>query len=155
MFKVKAPHDKNTLSQQLKVRHRNSYEISILLEHLKHTKKRSHLDNSSDTALQAETLLRGRVPIWIERGRQVPDLQVLEHIKEACIPEHESVTLIHNKKELAHDIKSWCEGNNWRHVNNEDIIGCEDESVVIFDDILSFENVSRGRKGIVIVSTQG
>ena len=59
-YQVKPVCNSNTLSQQLLVRHRNCFEIAVLMEHFKHTALHGHLDNSNDTLLEKETLPNGR-----------------------------------------------------------------------------------------------
>ena len=59
-YTVKPVSSSNTLSQQLLVRHRNCFEIAVLMEHFKHTSLHGHLDNSNDTLLEKETLPNGR-----------------------------------------------------------------------------------------------
>ena len=80
------------------------------------------------------------------------DLQVLDEIKKRHIQEQDSVTLIHNRQEDT--VVNWCKENQWRLINQEDMVGSEDECVVILDENLSFENGSRARKSLIFVSTQ-
>ena len=58
---VQPPCDSNTLSQQLLVRHRNCFEIALLMEHFKHTSALGgHLDPKYDLPLEKDTLPNGR-----------------------------------------------------------------------------------------------
>ena len=59
-YQVKPVCNSNTLSQQLLVRHRNCFEIAVLMEHFKHTSLHGHLDICNDALLEKETLPNGR-----------------------------------------------------------------------------------------------
>ena len=164
-FKIKPPSDPNTLSQQLFVRHRNSYEVCMFLEFLKHTPfSQSHLDNGDDKELDVPTLPRGRLPVWVEKGAQVPDLEVLEFIREDHIFDHESVTLIYRNSQdpddpelddLSPEVRAWCEENNWKCVMAMEAVGGEDEVVVVLGSGSPFEECSRGRNGLIVLTTRG
>ena len=168
MFKIRPPAGPHMLSQQLLVRHRNSYEISMFLDFLKHSPfSQSYLDNTLDKELDAPTLPRGRLPVWIVRGPKVSDIRMLERIKQDHILGQESVTLIHKNEDpagnpelspISAEVKSWCDDNGWRRVSVVEAIGGEDECVVVFDveDLgLLLECCSRGRNGLIIMTTQG
>ena len=97
-FQVIPPTSDNVLSQQLMTRHRNGYENAIMLEALKHCPGDSYLDPINDTELDAAKLPNARLPVWIERGSDVPDIEVLEKIKSDFIYPHESVILIYSER---------------------------------------------------------
>ena len=98
-YTVRPPSGPNILSRQLLVRHRNSYEISLFLEFLKHTNfANCHLDDDKDKELERQTLPRGRLPVWVEKGYKTSDIEALKLIKRDHIFDHESVTLIHPQK---------------------------------------------------------
>jgi hypothetical protein len=60
-YMVQPPCNSNTLSQQLLVRHRNCFEIALLMEHFKHTSALGgHLDPIYDLPLEKDTLPNGR-----------------------------------------------------------------------------------------------
>ena len=60
-YMVQPPCNSNTLSQQLLVRHRNCFEIALLMEHFKHTSALGgHLDPKYDLPLEKDTLPNGR-----------------------------------------------------------------------------------------------
>ena len=70
-YVVHPPCNSNTLSRQLLSRHRNCFEIAILMEHFKHTSALgSHLDSSNDLPLEKDTLPNGRLPVWIQCGER-------------------------------------------------------------------------------------
>ena len=60
-YMVQPPCNSNTLSQQLLVRHRNCFEIALLMEHFKHTSALGgYLDPKYDLPLEKDTLPNGR-----------------------------------------------------------------------------------------------
>ena len=70
-YVVHPPCNSNTLSRQLLSRHRNCFEIALLMEHFKHTSSLgSYLDPSNDLPLEKDTLPNGRLPIWIQCGER-------------------------------------------------------------------------------------
>ena len=146
----------NTLCQRLLTRHRNGYEISILLELLKHYPRVSYLDPDQDMELEAEKLPNSRIPIWYQRGEDVFDKEILEKIKADCIYPHETVILTYDQDQpISDSSKNWCLSNNWKCTENMDITGCEAQCVVIFECNPLFELVSRARNQIIFVSTYG
>lgn len=68
-YSVLPPNKSNTLSQQLFNRHRNGYEIGILLEHFKHIQGNVYLDSSMDLELDASKIPTACLTLWIERGK--------------------------------------------------------------------------------------
>ena len=157
-FTIVPPKCTNTLSCQLLAKHRNGYEIGILLEHLKHSDFRSsfYLDTSQDLGLDPSKLPNSRLPIWIQRSIYVHDEEVLELIKSDHIFPHESVSLLyHINHPLNENVKEWCEKNHWKHFKSVSMIGCEDQCMVLFDCNIMYEFVSRARNQVVIVTTQG
>ena len=71
-YQVIPPKDPNTLSQQLFHRHRNCYEIALLIEHFKPIFINAFgiLDSTQDI-LDKSMLPMGRLPIWIERDERL------------------------------------------------------------------------------------
>ena len=62
------------LSRQLLSRHRNCFEVAVLMEHLKHISLLSHLDTKFDTPLEKDELPNGRLDcnwLWIILNRVV------------------------------------------------------------------------------------
>ena len=153
-----------TLSQQLLTRHRNGYEIGIILEILKHNQPKgtqhsynSYLDSSNDSELDPSKLPNSRLPIWIQRGVGVRDEEVLELIKSDYKFPHESVTLVYDDIDdpvLDEKTKEWCRINHWKYCTFLEMIGCEDQVIIILDCRPLFEIISRARNQLVIVTTQ-
>ena len=152
-----------TLSQQLLTRHRNGYEIGIILEILKHNQplkhktNHSYLDSSNDSELDPSKLPNSRLPIWIQRGVGVRDEEVLELIKSDYKFPHESITLVYdidNTAVLDEKTKDWCRINHWKYCTLLEMIGCEDQIIIILDCWPLFEIISRARNQLVIVTTQ-
>ena len=82
-YQVIPPKDPNTLSQQLFHRHRNCYEIALLIEHFKPIFINAFgiLDSTQDI-LDKSMLPMGRLPVWIEIDERLggPNLQKLKII---------------------------------------------------------------------------
>ena len=162
-FVVVPPKNTNaTLSQQLLTRHRNGYEIGIFLEHLKHnlplkhSTNHSYLDSSNDSELDPSKLPNSRLPIWIQRGVDVSNEEVLELIKSDYKFPHESITLLYDIDNplLDENTKEWCRINHWKYCTLLEMIGCEDQIIIILDCMPMFELISRARNQLVIVTTQ-
>ena len=65
-FKVVPPKNKNTLSQQLIYKHRNSFECESVVEHFKSLPNTSYLDTCNDFKLEKSNLPTGSTPLWFE-----------------------------------------------------------------------------------------
>ena len=153
-MKILSPKHFNTLTYQLFMRHRNCYEIAILLEHFIFFCEQGCLDSSQDIQLNKALLPPGRCPVWIERGRWVSDEEVLELIKRDYVFEYESVTVLHFGCHVGGNISSWCEQNNWKCIEMNEMYGCEDQVIVIFDvKGLRPEHISRAKNGLIILTT--
>ena len=97
-FQVIPPNNSKTLCQQLFNRHRNCYEIAQLLDYFKpiFTIHYGILNPCHDTILNKACLPAGRLPVWIERSRNISDEVILEKIKSNYVYCNETVTLLHD-----------------------------------------------------------
>ena len=125
------------------------------IQPLKHSTNHSYLDSSNDSELDPSKLPNSRLPIWIQRGVEVSDEEVLELIKSDYKFPHESITLLYDiDHPLDENTKEWCSINQWKYFTMLEMIGCEDQMIVIFDCMPMFELISRARNQLVIVTSQ-
>ena len=69
------------------------------------------------------------MPIWIECGDRIKDLDILEYIKVELIGENESVTVL--CKDYCSGLRTdWCNENGWKCLPYSCMIGCEDKCIV-------------------------
>ena len=149
---IPPPTDCNTVTHKLTTRHRNCAEIETVARFIE-----QHRDKLPDTApmLPHDQLPSGRVPVWIERGEEVTDVEVLERVKRQHVKEGERVMVVYDHKKPVTETRDWCGGQQpaWRYVGIVDIRGCEDQVVVWIHTGSAPENYSRARNGLVVVST--
>ena len=142
------------LSRRLLTPHRNCHQIRQLNLFILRHYNVGFLSLAEDVA--APLLPRGQLPLWVQRTEEESDVSVLKMVKE----EHTdslSVTVIHGLGKSREEIRVWCQGQGWRYVMEGKITGSEDQCVVLLDgrSRVSFESISRGRKLLVVVTTQG
>ena len=95
-----------------------------------------------------------RLPIWIQRGNRIKDLDILEYIKAEHFNGTQSVTVLCN--DYCNGLVSgWCQKNGWKCRAHTNMIGSEDKYIVSLDCVPTFELISRARNGIIFVSFQG
>ena len=80
-YKVVPPTDSRTLSKRLTTPHRNCKEIETFFKYYVHHHGSDYL-SGIEKEKEAEYLPPGRMPIWVQRGREVSDEEVLEFVKE-------------------------------------------------------------------------
>ena len=116
--------------------------------------KYNSLDSSDDMPLDPNKLPPGRLPLWVERGVNVSDQEVLDFIKIEHVLEHETVTLLY--REQKQEIDKICQQNGWRSIYWENIYGSEDQVVILLDlHFINCEFISRAKKALIIVTTIG
>ena len=155
-FRVIPPKNKNTLSQQLIYKHRNSFECDSVIEHFKSLPKTSYLDTCNDTKMEPSDLPTGRTPLWFEEMTEIDVKTIFEYIKEHHILDHETVTVLYNEHELGNDrlenLKQFCINDQWRFQHYSHFFGCEDQVIILFECSLLFELISRGRNQVIFIT---
>ena len=155
-FQIIPPKSKDTISQQLIEKHRNSFECDLLVEHFKSLPKSSYLDNCNDIKLDKLYLPPGREPVWIEEIQEQSIEYILGILKKDHILEHETVTLIYDKfilnEERRIEVDEFCHLNKWSTIHFMDYYGCEDQAIILFEINPLFELISRGRNQIIFVT---
>ena len=155
-FRVVPPKNKNTLSQQLTHKHRNSFECDSIVEHFKSLPNTSYLDTNNDLKTEQSNLPPGRLPLWVEEIIEIPIENIFECIKEKYILEHETVTLIFNEHALANErrqnVEKHCLRYGWSFQHYSHFFGCEDQVIILFECSLLFELISRGRSKVIFIT---
>ena len=157
-FKVVPPKNKNTLSQQLIHKHRNSFECDSLVEHFKSLPNTSYLDTNNDLKTEQSSLPSGRIPLWVEEKTESPIETIFQCIKEKNIHEHDTVTLIYNEHVLSQErkenVEQYCLTNGWKFQHYSHFFGCEDEVIILFECSLLFELISRGITTVIFITNR-
>ena len=153
LVEVVHPSDSNVVSQRLTTPHRNCAEIAALLKFYVHHLGRAYL-SGTDKEKQAEHLPPGRLPVWVERSREVTDEQVLKFVSQTFVAECELSTTVVDDDPSMRSHK-WCHKHGWRYLGTSEVHGREDQCMVLMDTRLIPELISRGRNLLVIVTTRG
>ena len=155
-FRVVPPKNKNTLSQQLIYKHRNSFENDSIVEHFKSLPNTSYLDTNNDLKIEQSSLPTGRIPLWVEEIVEVPIETIFESIKGRHIHKQETVTLIYNEHGLRNErkqsVEKYCLENGWSLQHYSHFFGCEDQVIILFECSLLFELISRGRNQVIFIT---
>lgn len=155
------PSRKNVLAVQLKAKHRNSYQIAVLIAHINKfligVKDETYkcLDSSNDKPLVPSNLPNGPLPIWVQRSPETTDEQVLKYLKVNFLQASSNVTLVHSiGKEFTPQTRSWIANENWKVLEFTQMTGSETDVLVAFieDTYANMEVFSRARKQLIIVT---
>ena len=103
---VKPPSRKNVLAVQLKAKHRNSYQIAVLIAHINkfyNEEKQDYkcLDSANDKPLDPSNLPNSPLPIWVQRSQDMTDEQVLKYLKINFLHEATNITLVHGQRKFS------------------------------------------------------
>ena len=159
-FKMVVPKKTDLTSWQLNGKHRNSFNISILLDHYKYHYEtfNAYLDGSNDITDKSD-LPPGRIPVWIQKGKSNTHHNILHFIKENYKLESGVTLLYHDEckqfPEQFDFIAGWCKDNNWKCLEAKSIAGSEAEFIVTYDFPPGPEHISRARNGLIMVTTLG
>ena len=157
---ITSPSGSNILAKQLITRHRNSFQIAVLLAHINKFIQVQNdaykcIDAANDRPLNATNLPLGYLPIWIQRSQDATDEEILRFLKESFLQEATNITLVHSfQKQFSTGVKSWLEQENWKVTEFRDMTGSETLNLVVFiEDIYSnMEVLSRAKKRLIIVT---
>ena len=155
-FRVVPPKNKNTLSQQLTYKHRNSFECDSIVEHFKSLPNTSYLDTCYDLKMDQSSLPTGRTPLWFEEMTEIAVETIFKCIKNENSLEHETVTLLYDKYGLLNErkekLEQFCLKNGWKFYHYSHFFGCEDQVIILFECSLLFELISRGRNQVIFIT---
>ena len=157
---IKPPSGKNVLAVQLKSKHRNSYQIAVLIAHINKFyndtgRPYKCLDSSNDKPLDPSNLPIGLLPIWVQRSPEMTDEQVLKYLKVYFLQDTKNITLVHSsKKKFSQEAKSLLNEEDWKVSQFNSMVGSETEILVAFteDPYASMEVFSRAKKQLIIVT---
>ena len=155
-FRVSPPKNKNTLSQQLLYKHRNSFECGSIIEHFKSLPNTSYLDTCYDLKMDQSSLPTGRTPLWFEQMTEIGVEDIFNNIKDEDLLENENVTLLYDKyglpKERKEKLEQVCLKIGWKFHHYSHFFGCEDQVIILFECSLLFELISRGRNQMIFIT---
>ena len=157
---IKPPSRKNVWAVQLKSKHRNSYQIAVLIAHINKFLKDQGgaykcLDSANDKPLDPSNMPNGPLPIWVQRSAEMTDEQVLKYLKIDILQDSNNITLVHSsKKKFSQEGKSWLNEEDWKVSQFTSMVGSETEVLVAFieDTYANMEVFSRARKQLIIVT---
>ena len=156
---ITSPSGNNILAKQLFTKHRNSFQIAVLLAHINKFYKDKDgqykcLDVANDKPLEASNIPTGPLPIWIQRSQDATDEEVLKYLKEYFLQKAIIVTLVHSRKQFSQSAKSWLDQENWKVRKFGDMTGSETDNLVAFieDITANMEVLSRAKKQLIIVT---
>ncbi len=95
--------------------------------------------------------------------KDVGDVEVLEKVKEDHVEDGNSVTVVRTDGDPpSRDVSDWCQcqvwhgRQTWKCRTRADMVGCEDEAVVVmgYDPIQEREQMLRARNRLVIVTSR-
>ena len=109
---------------------------------------------NDDQKLEADQLPSGFVPLWfdIKKKGEMSQREILEKISELEEIAGLSVTVLYEDEDSS--AKQFCDEIKWKYRDREDMRGCEDDAVIVFD-YLSTESISRPHKLLVVVTSAG
>ena len=154
--------------ERLNFKHRNSWEINMLLLHLKHFMLQKDLElissklsltDDEDEPLEQSSLHYGLLPLWIVADENESEEAILKGIidENLIFLEDQDVVVLYNEHRLRSEnirnITHFCERNNWKCLSRTDMTGSE-ASIIILMDIANadLEDYSRGRDQLIVVT---
>ena len=156
LHSVTPPVDRQTLSVRLSTPYRNSRPIRQYLLYCVYHAASNYLSPSEDRELPGHLLPAGALPVWVERTEHVEDREVLEKVRDEYVGEGQTVTVLYNKDEDSEGGRQWCREQGWPYRAWHDYVGSEAGVVVVMGRAVAYpEAISRGRQGLVMVTTRG
>ena len=157
---LKFPEDERTHVEKLVSWHRNSYEISLFLKHLKSYDQNSAIyklmDDLDDLPIAKTTFPRGNIPLLIEIDSEISE-NILQAIKNKYIsPSEQNIVLLYDKS-LQGDgkwkIHDWCRTQLWKFVYFKNMTGSEADVVVVICQMSGYfiESFFRARSKLIVV----
>ena len=168
---MKPPSNLSILKRKLLVAHRNSYPIrsvsssSLCFAHCiihysqinnylnSHYRKDYNIPTDDEVKLPADQLPPGTTPLWYDAPKGYPKRVILEKISESEEISGLSVTVIYYYPEDRDEGASeFCEEKGWNYRDWEDMQGCEDECIIVMNNLFP-ESISRPHNLLVVVTT--
>ena len=158
LVEIMSPLGSNVFNKQLFTRHRNSYQIAMVLAHINKFYKYRNigykcLGAENDTPLDASNLPSGPLPIWIQRSQETTDEEVLEYLNLSFLQGAKNVTLVHSfQKQFSQEAKSWLDQEKFKVLEFEHMTGSETDNLVAFIEHYDMEVFSRAKKHLIVVT---
>ena len=158
--KIISPSGSNVLAVQLMTKHRNSFQIALLLAHANkffNDEEDSYkcLDASEDNSLESSKLPSGPLPIWIQRSQESSDVEILDYLKAKFLHEVTNVTLVVSplRQPFSQEADSWLNKERWKTSDFHTMTGSETETLVAFidDNSAVMELLSRAKRILILV----
>ena len=121
-FNVTLPTDKEILCQKLTVPHRNCAEIAKLFQFQIQHLGRAYLAGTEHDR-QAVHLPPGRLPIWVERSKEVTDEEVFDFINRSYMTETKFTVTVCLPEEPRERAEKWCIDHGWKYLEKTRIVG--------------------------------
>ena len=121
-FNVTSPTDKEILCQKLTVPHRNCAEIAKLFQFQIQHLGRAYLGGTEHDS-QAVHLPPGRLPIWVERSKEVTDEEVFDFINRNYVTETKFTVTVCLPEEPRERAEKWCIDHGWKYLEKTRIVG--------------------------------
>lgn len=137
---------------KLNTPHRNSAAIRQLVNFVLHHACGSSWYINPWMDKEAPYLPKGPLPIWIEKTKDVTDMEVLTKLAAAFVAKDMRVTVLYNK-DSDQDVAKWCASKNWQYESYSTLWGSDNQCVVLLDVPVTHESVTRARNILVVVST--
>ena len=156
-----APSGSNVLAVQLMTKHRNSFQIALLLAHANKFFNDKNdiykcLDASLDNSLESSKLPPGPLPIWIQRSKESLDVEILDYLKAKFLQDVTNVTLVVSpfRQPFSQETEAWLIKEKWQTSNFHSMTGSETDNVVAFidDTYAVMELITRAKKQLILVS---
>ena len=111
---------------------------------------------NDDQKLIADQLPSGFVPLWfdIKKKGEMSQREILKKISELEEIAGRSVTVLYGYGKEDSSAEQFCDEIQWKYRHWRDMRGCEDEAVIVLDDLYP-ESISRPHKLLVMVTTAG
>ena len=107
----------------------------------------------SDHELDEDQLPKGITPIWIQPPEGTSQIEMMERVLE--IPELEqynnNVTVLYQY--YKHDeVTDMCNKRGYKYIDSRNIIGAEDQVIILLNTFVEPEYITRGINMLIIVS---
>ena len=112
------------------------------------------MDMSSDKELDPDQLPSGHTPIWIEPPKYATEIEMMERVLK--IPElkqyNNNVTVLYNGEDAA--VKDRCNKIGYKYIGVGNMRGAEDQVVILLNDRVTPEDITRGINMLIIVNNR-
>ena len=153
-FNIVPPRHPEIQPWKLDTPHRNSPAIRQLVNFVLHHSCRSSWYIDPWTDKEAPHLPDGPLPIWIEKAKDVTNVEILRNLSANFVPSDMRVTVLYDDKKPDREAEKWCASKNWQYDGFSTLWGSDNQCVVLLDLGLGIthESVTRARNILVVVT---